>query len=121
MPQKTKKQSKQKKHQKGGTKKLKWGPNTRPTNVYGASFSMPMTNRNRNLQNSRKSTPKQLRYTKNTRLAPQNAKVFANLWATYNDPRNMISALEFTNLNDAGKNRVLDHIIYVADEIIKGT
>ncbi len=115
----SKKLRKLRKTRKGGARKIQWGPNARPTNVYGTNFSNPPTQHNLNLKNSRKSTSKTPRYEK-TPLTPQNAKVFANLWASYNDPKNMIMALEHTNLNEAGKNRVLSHIIYLGDDIIRG-
>jgi hypothetical protein len=91
-------------------------------NVYGTNFPAKnnMTQNNLNLRNSRKSTQKTPRYAKEP-LNPEEARVFANLWAKYNDPKNMILAIEETALNEKGKNRLLDHILYLSDEIIRGT
>ncbi len=113
--------SRKTRRRRGGSKRVRFIRNVRPnkpipTQVYGTSIQNWNAN-NQALRNSRRSIPEQPRIAMPS-LEPRNAKVLANLWATYNVPQNMIEALEETNLNENAKNRVLERLMYLGENLV---
>ncbi len=103
---------------------VRFAKNFRPTNkpvataVYGRNMPNIPSNLNTALHESRKRGPtSRPTLPPPPPLQPANAKILANLWAAYNNPSNMFNALEETNLNEEGKDRVLNRLMYLSEDL----